>query len=178
MKLKPSIGCPPLCCLPSCAFTRISEWGKRSSQSLYQRVSVSERHHKQASPRASSSVRASLMYLKSMQETICLGSWIDTCDMSGYSCDYINLVTNQMSPATHHVDKQLPERLRWKMMTTRCETLKLVEGNGVCLITGDPPFPLVSPTGPTRRSGLQQWPGASLPSLDLTGPHKSVKSVR
>ena len=37
------------------------------------------------------------------------------------------------------------------------------------------PCPPLSPTGPTLRWGLQQWPGGSLLSLGLAGSHKRWK---
>lgn len=80
-------GCSPLCFLPSCAFISMSEWKKREEK---HRVCHFDHCLQDAgfsfilccynpvSPTASSSVSTSVMYLKSMHETICLGSWIDT----------------------------------------------------------------------------------------------------
>lgn len=70
-------------------------------------------HHKPVSPRASSSVSTSVMYLKSIHETICLGSWIDTHKTCYFPCDHI-LDINQTPtfPVTHHVNKQLPQWLQ------------------------------------------------------------------
>ncbi len=83
--------------------------------------------HKPVSPRASSSVSTSVMYRKSMHETIRLGSWVDTHETWYFPCDPI-LDMNQTSTllVTHHVDEQLPQRLqendenRWVMKYHVC----------------------------------------------------------
>lgn len=49
-------------------------------------------------------------------------------------------------------------------------------GRKCVLVMPVPPCPVLSPTGPTQHSGLQQWPGGSLLSLGLTGADNSVNS--
>lgn len=79
------------------------------------RVSFTLDSHKPVSPTASFSVSTSVMYLKSMHETISLGSWIDTGNTRfslwlhpGYTSSIYFFLS-----VTHHVNKQLPQRL-WK----------------------------------------------------------------
>lgn len=69
---------------------------------------------KPVSPRASSSVSTSVMYLKSMHDTICFGSWIDKYLAWYFPCDYIPDINRWSKLSlTHHVHEQLPQRL-WK----------------------------------------------------------------
>lgn len=134
---------------------------------LFLCTQISNFDPKVASPRASSSVRASVMYLKSMQDTICLGSWNITPDWVFAPWSHDPGHKSNM-PCDSPCQQAASTAATGKMKRTLCE---LWSCGGNVLITLAQPCPLLWPTGPTQHSGLQHWPGGSLPSLDLAGPH-------
>lgn len=105
-----SVACPPV--LSQVCLNEKRE-AERVCGSSWKEDQTYTARHKPLSPRASSSVSTSVMYLKSMHETICLGSWIDTHQTCCLPCDHTPDINRAPTfPLTHHVNKQLPQRLQ------------------------------------------------------------------
>lgn len=91
------------------------------------------------SPRASSSVSASVIYLKSMHDTICFGSWIDTRKTRYFPRDH-DRDTNQTSIfSCDSPCQQAASRAATGKDDNRLVSHKVSYIHGVCLIMPDSP---------------------------------------
>ena len=180
--------CSPLCCLSSWAFTSMSEWEGRSRKSLT--LSFKKKKKKKVFvPTPHPKLYIVNRLTQSLLLCECIGdvSEVNARDhllriLDGQTQVTLfplwshprlksNIYVSCDSPCRQAASTVAAGGDDNRAWVKKCQTERR-KCCFFCWLIVVKPCPPLSPTGPTLRSGLQQWPGGSLLSLGLTGSDK------